>query len=79
MFTISDARHLILLALLFVCVYPLVAQRDAASLQGQVVDSSDAVVAKASVVAANTPTSLSYDVQSNAADAWSISLRSDLL
>lgn len=73
MFKVSDLRHLILLALLFVCAYPLAAQRDAASLEGRVVDSSGAVIASASIVAVNTATNFSYRVQSDATGAWSIS------
>ena len=45
MLKISDLRCFILLASFFVCVYPLTAQRDAASLEGRVVDSSGAVIA----------------------------------
>lgn len=73
MFKISDLRHLILLALLFVCAYPLAAQRDAASLEGRVVDSSGAVIANASVVAVNTDTNFSYRAQSDTTGTWSIS------
>jgi hypothetical protein len=73
MFKISDLRLLILPALFFVCAYPLAAQRDAASLEGRVVDSSGAVIANASVVAVNTDTNFSYRVQSDTTGAWSIS------
>ena len=73
MLKISDLRCFILLASFFVCVYPLTAQRDAASLEGRVVDSSGAVIANASVVAVNTDTNFSYRVQSDTTGTWSIS------
>jgi hypothetical protein len=52
---------------------PLVAQRDAASLEGRVVDSSSAVVAGAQVTATNTATNFRYQTQSDSSGAWVIS------
>ena len=51
----------------------LFAQRDAASLEGRVVDSSGAVVANASVAAVNTATNFTYHAQSDESGSWSIS------
>lgn len=73
MFRISSLRHLILPTLSFVLAYPLAAQRDAASLEGRVVDVSGAVVANASVVAVNAATNFSYQTQSDETGAWTIS------
>jgi hypothetical protein len=53
--------------------YPLAAQRDAASLEGRVADSSGAAVPNASVAAVNTATNFTYNVQSDASGAWIIS------
>jgi hypothetical protein len=52
---------------------PLVAQRDAASLEGRVVDLSGAVVAGAQVTATNTATNFHYQTQSDSSGAWVIS------
>jgi hypothetical protein len=52
---------------------PLFAQRDAASLEGRVVDSSGAVVAGAQVTATNTATNFKYQAQSDTSGAWVIS------
>src|ERR1700761_73619 len=55
------------------CSAPLVAQKDAASLEGRVVDSRGAVVSGASVTATNVDTTLTYRAQSNANGEWAIS------
>ena len=52
---------------------PLFAQRDAASLEGRVVDPSGAVVAGASVTALNTATNFVYQTRSDGSGEWSIS------
>lgn len=70
---LGNRRFACLVALLAASVTPLTAQRDAASLEGRVVDSSGAVVANAAVVAVNTATNFAYRVQSDATGAWSIS------
>ncbi len=54
-------------------VAPLWAQRDAASLEGRVVDSSGAVVPNAAVKAVNTATNFEYQTQSDASGAWVLS------
>jgi hypothetical protein len=55
------------------CSAPLMAQKDAASLEGRVVDSRGAVVAGASVTAVNVDTTLTYRAQSNSSGEWAIS------
>lgn len=60
-------------ALLVVAGYPLAAQRDAASLEGRVVDQTGAAVPNASIVAVNTATNFAYNAQSDASGAWTIS------
>ncbi|HEX3893425.1 MAG TPA: carboxypeptidase regulatory-like domain-containing protein [Terracidiphilus sp.] len=62
-----------LLALSIFCCSPLLAQRDAASLEGRVIDSSGAVVSNASVAAVNKATNFAYHVQSDASGEWTIS------
>ncbi len=69
----GNRRFACLVALLAASITPLFAQRDAASLEGRVVDSSGAVVANAAVVAVNTATNFAYRVQSDTTGAWSIS------
>jgi len=66
-------RFLALSTLLSACAFPLTAQRDAASLEGRVVDSSQAVIVNASVLAVNTTTNFSYQAQSDETGSWSIS------
>ena len=73
MFLRLGYRRFACLALLASSLTPLLAQRDAASLEGRIVDSSGAVVANAAVVAVNTATNFAYRVQSDATGAWSIS------
>jgi hypothetical protein len=73
MLILLGKRHFARLALLAASISPLSAQRDAASLEGRVVDSSGAVIANASVVAVNTATNFVYHVQSDATGAWTIS------
>jgi hypothetical protein len=73
MFSILNRRLAVCLALLLAFCYPLAAQRDAASLEGHVVDSSGATVANASVAAVNTATNFTYHVQSDESGAWIIS------
>jgi outer membrane receptor protein involved in Fe transport len=51
----------------------LMAQKDAASLEGRVVDARGAVVAQASVTAINVDTSLTYRAESNSGGEWAIS------
>jgi outer membrane receptor protein involved in Fe transport len=55
--------------------YPvsLLAQKDAASLEGRVVDARDAVVAGASVTVINVDTTLTYRAESNSSGEWAIS------
>jgi outer membrane receptor protein involved in Fe transport len=55
------------------CSAPLMAQKDAASLEGRVVDSRGAVVSGAAVTVVNVDTSLTYKAQSNANGEWAIS------
>jgi hypothetical protein len=52
---------------------PVFAQRDAASLEGRVVDLSGAVVAGAVVTATNDATNFHYQAQSDASGGWVIS------
>ncbi|MGA2728820.1 MAG: carboxypeptidase-like regulatory domain-containing protein [Terracidiphilus sp.] len=73
MLILLGKRHFACLALLAASISPLSAQRDAASLEGRVVDSSGAVIANASVVAMDTATNFAYRVQSDATGAWTIS------
>ena len=56
-----------------VCSGSLKAQKDAASIEGRVVDTSGAAVAAASVTATNVDTSLTYRAQSSAGGEWAIS------
>ena len=51
----------------------LMAQKDAASLEGRVVDARGAVVAQASVTVINVDTSLTYRAESNSSGEWAIS------
>jgi hypothetical protein len=71
----SNALKITLLSLVFgmAAGCPLLAQRDAASLEGRVVDSSGAVVADALVTAVNSATNFQYQAHSDAAGAWVIS------
>ena len=57
------------------CFLPvsLVAQKDAASLEGRVVDARGAVVAQAAVTVINVDTSLTYRAESNSSGEWAIS------
>ena len=55
------------------CSVSLKAQKDAASLEGRVVDASGAAVASASVTATNVDTSLTYRAQSSSGGEWAIS------
>ena len=48
------------------------AQRDAASLEGRVVDLSGAVIPGATVTAVNTETNFRYQVQSDSSGVWVI-------
>jgi hypothetical protein len=52
---------------------PLFAQRDAASLEGRIVDQSGAVIPNASVTATEESTNFTYKVTSDALGAWTIS------
>ena len=49
------------------------AQKDAASLEGRVSDTSGAVIPKATVTVTNTDTNLAYHAQSDASGGWAIS------
>jgi hypothetical protein len=62
-----------LLAMVVVTACPLWAQRDAASLEGRVTDSSGAVVPGAIIRAVNTATNFQYQAQSDASGAWVLS------
>src|SRR3974390_2051691 len=52
---------------------PLLAQRDAASLEGRIVDPGGGVIPGANVSAVNTATNFRYEAQSDASGAWVIS------
>ncbi len=52
---------------------PLFAQRDAASLEGRVVDTSGAIIPHAAVTATETSTNFTYRATSDASGAWTIS------
>lgn len=73
MFLIMNKPRALCLALLIASCYPAAAQRDAASLEGRVVDPSGATVPNASVAAVNTGTNFTYRAQSDASGAWIIS------
>lgn len=60
-------------ALLIMASYPLAAQRDAATLEGRVVDQTGAQIPNATITATNTVTNFVYHVQSDASGAWVIS------
>jgi hypothetical protein len=60
-------------ALLIAASYPLAAQRDAASIEGRIVDMSGATIANASVAAVNVDTNFTYHAQSDASGDWVIS------
>ncbi|TCK75851.1 carboxypeptidase family protein [Acidipila rosea] len=62
-----------LLLLLIIASRPLFAQRDAASLEGRVVDISGATVANATITAVDTSTNFSYHAVSDSSGAWTIS------
>jgi hypothetical protein len=66
-------RRIAFLALLAASVCPLSAQRDAASLEGLVVDTSGAVVPNAQILAVNSATNLTYRARSDQSGAWAIS------
>ena len=61
------------LVLLVLASYPLVAQRDAATLEGRVADVTGATIANASIAAVNVSTNFVYHAQSDASGAWIIS------
>ena len=52
---------------------PLFAQRDAASLEGRVVDTSGAIIPHAMVTATEASTNFTYHATSDASGAWTIS------
>lgn len=60
-------------AILLLAALPLFAQRDAASLEGRVIDPSGAVVVGASVTALDTATNFSYHARSDNSGEWTIS------
>src|ERR1035438_9622963 len=61
------------LVMLVLASYPLVAQRDAATLEGRVADVTGATIANASIAAVNVSTNFAYHAQSDASGAWIIS------
>jgi hypothetical protein len=61
------------LAVLFLLTSSLAAQKDAASLEGRVVDSTGAVVAGAAVSAVDQETNLTYRATSDSAGQWTLS------
>jgi len=69
----SLKMRLLCLVIVMAACCSAVAQRDAASLEGRVVDSSGAVVAGALVTAINDATNFQYQAHSDAAGAWVIS------
>lgn len=72
---LTKMRRLYPLYLVFLVIasHPLFAQRDAASLEGHVVDVSGAVIANASVTATDISTNFSYHAVSDSSGAWTIS------
>ncbi len=66
-------KLLFCLSMILLSCSALFAQKDAASLEGRVVDSSGALVASASVTAVNLATNFSYQTQSDPAGQWTIS------
>src|ERR1700742_1435137 len=70
---ILNKRSILCLAFLLVFSFPVFAQRDAASLEGRVVDSSGAIIANASVAAVNAATNFTYHAQSDTTGSWIIS------
>jgi hypothetical protein len=73
MFRISMKRSALFVGLLVWTCSQLMAQRDAASLEGRVVDLSGATIPNCSVVATEKSTNLTYKVQGDALGVWSIS------
>lgn len=73
MFPMIHRRSTLCLALFVAFCSPLFAQRDAASLEGRVIDSSGATIPNASVAAVNAATNFTYRVQSDATGSWIIS------
>ncbi len=68
-------RKILSLCFMFfaLCALPLLAQRDAATLEGRVLDQSGAIVPNASVTAVNVETNFTYHGQSNGSGEWTIS------
>ena len=52
---------------------PALAQRDAATLEGRVLDQAGAIVPNANVTAVNVETNITYSAQSNTSGEWTIS------
>jgi Carboxypeptidase regulatory-like domain/TonB dependent receptor len=73
MFSNINRRRAVCLAFLVASCCPLFAQRDAATLEGRVVDSSGAMVPSASVAAANAATNFTYQAKSDSSGSWIIS------
>jgi hypothetical protein len=67
--------RIFLFSIVIACVAscPLLAQRDAASLEGRIVDPGGGVIPGANVSAVNTATNFRYEAQSDASGAWVIS------
>jgi hypothetical protein len=73
MFRKLSRQSALCLVLLVLASYPLVAQRDAATLEGRVVDITGSTLANASIAAVNVSTNFAYHAQSDASGAWIIS------
>lgn len=73
MFICPGKRHMAWLALFAASVTPLFAQRDAATLEGRVVDSSGAVVSNAQIRAVNGATNFAYQGKTDETGSWVIS------
>ena len=73
MFSAPVKRHMAWLALFAASMAPLSAQRDAATLEGRVVDSSGAVVSNAQIRAVNNATNFAYMGKSDETGSWVIS------
>lgn len=73
MFSRSGCISALCFALLVLASFPLTAQRDAATLEGRVVDATGATIANATVTAVNINTNFAYHALSDTSGAWIIS------
>lgn len=73
MFRKLSRQGALCLVLLVLAACPLVAQRDAATLEGRVLDKTGSTLANASIAAVNVSTNFAYHAQSDASGAWIIS------